>query len=105
MHGQRADIAARKEQGRNDEAVGGHHHAALLDGETGLIVALGQVGIVEATFEQLLDELGHGPAAAAVGHIDAALGIIQGTEGGSLGTGHEMKPAYEETQAPFLQIL
>ncbi len=44
---QRADVAAGEEQGRDDEAVGGHHHPPGVDLEAGLVVALGEIGVVE----------------------------------------------------------
>ncbi len=72
MHRKRADIAARKEQGRDDMRVGAHDHAAGRDLEGGLVVGLGKPLIVEMAVEERADQLGGRPAARAMRHLDRA---------------------------------
>ncbi len=71
VHGEGTDVAAGKEQRRNDKTVGRHHHPASLHLEAGLVVALGEPGIIEVRLEQFLDQLRHRPAARAVAKFDA----------------------------------
>jgi hypothetical protein len=78
VHRQAADVAAGEEQGRDHVAVGGHHQLALAQGQAGAVVALGQVFVAQILGEQVGDELHHGPAAAAVAHVHAAVLDVQG---------------------------
>ncbi len=73
MHRQRADVAAGKEQRRDDIAVGGHGEAPGGRVEHRLVVALRQQIVVERVAENFADELRHGAAAGAVGQIDPAV--------------------------------
>ena len=66
-----------KEQRRNHEGIGRHHHAAGGNLEGGLVVAARQHWVVEGRAENLLDELLHGASAGAVREIDAALRKIK----------------------------
>ncbi len=77
MHRQRTDVAAGKEQRRNHVAVGGQGDAAGRQVQAGLIVALVEPGIAERRREQFLDQLRHGPPAAAVAQLDLAVLEIQ----------------------------
>ena len=43
--------------------VGGHDHPACRDVEGGLVVALGEAGVVEMATEELADQFGRRPAA------------------------------------------
>ena len=72
VDGERADVAAGKEQRRDHERIGRHHHAAGRDIEGGLVVAARQHRVVEGRAENLLDQLLHGAAARAMREIDAA---------------------------------
>ena len=47
--------------------------SALLAAKTGLVVALRQQLVIEMFAEQLVDELGHGAAAAAMAHVHDAM--------------------------------
>jgi hypothetical protein len=67
---QATDIAAGKEQRRNDMPVGGHHQPARRYGHHRAVVALPEKVVAEMLGEQLLDQLCHGPAAAAMRHVD-----------------------------------
>ncbi len=62
-----------KLEGRNDVTVGGHDHAASGRDEEGVVVALRQPLVGEGAGEELLDQLRHRAAAAAVGHVDPAV--------------------------------
>ena len=53
VHGERADVAARKEQWRDHMAVGRHHHASAADVEGGLVVAAPQPFVVEGLVEDV----------------------------------------------------
>ena len=57
--------------------VGAHDQPALLPGQKRLIVSLVQVFVVEMLGEQLLNQLGHGTAAAAVRHVDGTAARIE----------------------------
>jgi hypothetical protein len=73
VHGERADIASREEQRRDDEAVGGDGEAARGDGQDRLILLPRQGVIGELAHEHALDQVGHVAPARAVAHLDAAL--------------------------------
>ena len=77
MDAERTDVSARKEQRRNDVAVRAHDHAAGRHGETRLVIGLAQQVVVQVFDEQFLDQLRHGPTAAAVGHVDDPVPEIQ----------------------------
>ena len=85
VHRQAADVAARKEQRRDDVAVGRHHEPARRHVDARAIVALAQPVVVERAQEQLVDELRHRAAAAAVRHVDAAVTEVHRTD---VGPGH-----------------
>ena len=73
VHRQAADVAAGKEQRRDDVAVGGHHQAPGRHAEGCLVVGLAQPFVVEGALEEFVDQLRHGAAAAAVRHVDDAV--------------------------------
>src|ERR1019366_1192017 len=58
MHGEVADVAAWKEDGRDDEGVGGEGEARAGDGEDSLIVELVENGIAEGGQEDFVDKVG-----------------------------------------------
>ena len=66
IDGKSADVAARKEDGRHDERVGGEGQACAIDLEDGLVVELVQRRIGEGRKENLLDKLGGELSAAAM---------------------------------------
>ena len=72
VHGERADVAAGKEDRRDDIGVGGHHHAPGGRIERRLVVAGAQPVVVEGGVKNVLDQLAHGAPAGAVGKIDPA---------------------------------
>ena len=72
MDRERADVAAGKEQRRDDMRVGGHDETPCCHVEGGLIVALGEVGVAEMAMEEIADEFGGGPPPAAMDHFDRA---------------------------------
>jgi hypothetical protein len=77
VDGERADVAAGKEQRRYHIAVGGHDHAAARDVERGLIVALPQPIIVQGLMKNVRDQLRHRPAAGAVRQVDVTVGDVE----------------------------
>ena len=77
MHRQATDIAAGKEQRRDDMAIGGHYQPTGRNGKLGAIILSAQPFIIESGEEQFFDQLRHRSAAAAVGHFDATVRDIQ----------------------------
>jgi hypothetical protein len=72
VDGERADVAAGKEQRRDDMRVGGHDETPCSHVEGGLIVALRKEVIAEMPMKEIADEFGRGPSPAAVDHFDRA---------------------------------
>jgi hypothetical protein len=66
VYRQRADVAARKKQRRNDMAVGADHQPPSGHGKQRLVVTLPQQVVVEMLDEQFVDQLSHRAAASAV---------------------------------------
>ena len=84
MHREAADVAAGKEQRRDDVGVGGHHQAPRAAHKSrrwqyGAIVALTQEFVVEMAREQFIDQLRHGPPTGAMGQINTTMFEVNGT--------------------------
>ena len=77
MDRQRADVAAGKEQRRDDVAVGRRHHATAGDIKGRLVIAAAQPVIVESFMENVGNELRHRAAARTVRQVDAAMADIE----------------------------
>ena len=70
VDGETADVAAGKEDRRDDKGVGGEGEARVADGEHGLIVELVEHGIAEGGQKDFVDEVGGELAAAAMAEHD-----------------------------------
>jgi len=71
VHGQAADVAAGKEERRDDMAVGRYDQPAKWNRHDSSVVALPEVGIAQPAGKQFLDQLCHRASAAAVRQVDA----------------------------------
>lgn len=70
VDGERADVAAREDQGGDHEGVGRHPDPPGRQRQDRLIVASVEPGIGESGAEELLDALARRPPAGAVHHLD-----------------------------------
>ena len=74
---ERADVAAGKEDRRDDIGVGRHHHPPGRDVEGRLVVAGAEPGVVEGGEEDVLDQLPHRAPAGAVRQVDPAVPEVE----------------------------
>jgi hypothetical protein len=77
VHRQRADVAAGKEEWRDDVAVGRDHHPAVLHVAGGLVVAAVDSRRSERLQGEFVDELVHRPPARAVREVDPPVAEIE----------------------------
>jgi len=92
VHGQAADVAAGEEQRADHKRVGSEGQPRPVDIQHGLVVERGQRWIVEERHEQVLDQVGGEPPAAAMPQHDLRVvaqrqGADEAGEGGLVGQG------------------
>ncbi len=89
VDGERADVAAGKEQRPHDIGIGREGGRAV-DRQHGAVVAAVEFRIVERRANHVVDQAGHRPAAAAVGELDRFAVVRRGRagQGDLVGAGH-----------------